>query len=473
MAARDGISHREDNSSIQKHARDTKHIPTSFRDAKYLRIYWHDYTSVPKCRVIPMARVLESLEEGEEPYTISVTKASLGILPNDHPIPGVTGTGIYVLEPDWASAKKGPAPGHVSCQAFFHEDEIVVEDGGSAPASESPLCPRGILRRALRHAEASAGGGLTFLVGFEIEFTVLEPTGDPKDKFRMLSTTTGHSWTTAGALATWGAPGSFLTAADELLDALRDAGVAVQQFHAESTPGQYEIVLGPQPPLEACDTLLHTRQVLESTAARHGFRATLHPRPFAPFLGSGAHAHMSISSAGGDAPAVYERFYGGVLAHFPAVFALTDAHPTSYERMQDGLWAGGRWVTWGTHNKETPLRKCKDSHWEVKVLDGMANPYLALAALVFAGTEGAAFTWGDCEVDPATLGDAERTRLGIETKFPASVEEACECLRKDETMVRLLGKEFVERYVAVKKAEVKLYDSIPEDQRTQWVMERY
>ncbi|KAI0459917.1 hypothetical protein F5B21DRAFT_202685 [Xylaria acuta] len=428
-----------------------------FSGAKYLRIYWHDYTSLPKCRVIPMYRV----HTAEEPFTISITKASLGVLPNDTMIPGVTATGVYVLRPDWSSMKMGPADGHQSCQAFFQE-----EDG-----SGSLLCPRGILKRAVRHARAA---GLTFLVGFEVEFTVLERTGDPGDKYRMLSNDGHHSWSTAGALASWGAEGSFNTVADEILVALRAAGVLVEQFHAEAAPGQYELVLAPQTPLQACDTLLHTRQVVESAAARHGFRVTLHPRPFPASLGNGSHAHISITSENGNDPKVYERFYGGVLEHFPAIFAITNSHSASYERMADGLWAGGRWVTWGTHNKETPLRKCKDSHWEVKVMDGLANPYLAVAALLYAGTEGAAtFTWGDCTIDPAKLSSGERKALGIEKQFPKNLEEALEALEKDDTMVKLLGREFVERYVAVKKGEMKLLNSIPEKMRRQWVIERY
>ncbi|KAI0197034.1 hypothetical protein EV127DRAFT_55 [Xylaria flabelliformis] len=440
---------QEGNTSVRRHAGDKG-------SAKYLRMYWYDYTSLPRCRVIPMHRV----DAAEKPFTISITKASMGILPNDTLVPGVTGTGVYVLHPDWSSAKKGPVDGHLSCQAFFHE-----EDG-----SEAVLCPRGILRRAVHHAKAAAG--LTFLVGFEVEFTVLERTGDPADKYRKLSND-GHSWSTAGSLASWGAEGSFGTVADEILDALREARVDVEQFHAEGAPGQYELVLAPQTPLQACDGLLHARQVIESAAARRGFRVTLHPRPFSDSLGSGSHAHISIASENGDDPEVYERFYGGILEHFPAIFAFTNGHSASYERMVDGLWAGGRWVTWGSHNKETPLRKCKDSHWEVKVMDGMANPYLAIAALLHAGAEGAAFTWGDCPIDPARLSSEERETLGIKNRFPKDLEEALEALEKDNTMVRLLGGEFVKRYVTVKKGEMALLSSIPEKMRRQWIMERY
>ncbi|GAP83979.1 putative glutamine synthetase [Rosellinia necatrix] len=440
-------------------------IDAKLRDlgVKYLRVYWHDYTSSAKCRVIPIDHIRDALRESK-PYSISVPRVSLGILPIDHPVPGVIGTGVYALQLDWASLKSGPAPGHLSCYANFLE----------ADGSVAPLCPRGILTRAVDQAAAA---GLTFLVGFEVEFVVLERTGHLNDKnlnnkYRTIAHD-GHAWSMARALASWGAEGSFTTVVDEIITALKEAGINVEQFHAESAPGQYEIVLPPRPPLDACDTLLHTRQVIESAAARHGFRVTLHPRPFADKIGSGSHAHVSIASGSGDDPRVYERFYGGILEHFRAIFAITNSHPVSYERMVDGLWAGGRWVTWGTQNKETPLRKCKDSHWEVKVMDGLANPYLSMAALLFAGTAGAELRWGDCLIDPAKLTSQERSTLGIDKMFPGSLDEALEALQSDEVMVKLLGQDFVDRYVTVKKAETGLYESIPEESRRQWVIERY
>ena len=53
--------------------------------------------------------------------------------------------------------------------------------------------------------------------------------------------------------------------------------------------------------------------------------------------------------------------------------------------MGDSLWAGGVWVCWGRENKETPLRQVDDAHWEYRAMDGTANMYLALAALLRAG----------------------------------------------------------------------------------------
>ncbi|KAI1370196.1 glutamine synthetase/guanido kinase [Hypoxylon crocopeplum] len=432
-------------------------------NAKYLRIYWHDYTSSAKCRLLPMKEVYKTLSSGK-PVTLSLTKATLGLLQVDMMIPQVTAAGMYTVQLDWSSLKSGPIDGHVSCFGDFTELD------GSA----SNLCPRSVLRKTVDKAAAQ---GLTFLFGFEVEFLVLERNPDETslDKYRTLRSD-GHAWSMARALADWGREGTFTTAIDEILDGLDAAGIGFEQFHPESAPGQYELVLSPLPPLEACDILLQARQILESVAARHGFRVTLHPKPFPNACGSASHAHMSISSPGGDDPALYEAFYAGILGHLRAIIAFTYSNLTSYERMVDSFWAGGRWITWGTQNKEAPLRKVDGSHWELKVLDGLANPYFAVAALLSAGLDGiqrkAPLTWKDCLGDPAKMSAGKRTQLGISKMFPADLREALKALKDDRTLG--LHPEFVQRYIDSKEAELNLLlDPMTPEERRRWVLERY
>lgn len=136
-----------------------------------------------------------------------------------------------------------------------------------------------------------------------------------------------------------------------------------------------------------------------------------------------------------------------------------------------------RWVTWGTQNRETPLRKIEGSHWEFKCLDGLANPYLALASILFAGASG--FTakeklvWQDCEVDPASLTENDRKELNVSEMLPGSVEEALEALEKDEELTDLLGTELVEKYSSVKQFELKFLESMEDEERRKFLVARY
>ncbi|KAI1137644.1 glutamine synthetase/guanido kinase [Hypoxylon sp. FL0543] len=437
----------------------------SIHGAKWLRIYWVDYASSSKCRLVPTIEIYRALQDGKQ-VTLSITKASLGILQTDAMIPGVTATGVYDLHPVWSSLRSGPAPGHVSCYGEFRQ----------VNGLDCVLCPRTLLRRTVEKASAR---GLSFLVGFEIEFVAMQKNADGPEKYRPIPHD-GHSWSTSRVLADWGREGSLTTVLDEIVDQLNMAGIAIQQLHAESAPGQYEIVLPPFEPLKACDTLLHARQMIESTAARHGFRITLHPKPWAHACGSASHAHISVSEGGGNAATpsrVYESFYAGVLKHLRAISAFTYPSPASYERAVDGYWAGGRWVAWGSQNRETPLRKIDGSHWEFKALDGMANPYLAVAAILAAGTKGvideAPLTFRDCEADPANLTESQRKELGITEMLPQSLEEALEVLKADEDLVEMLHPDAVERYINTKAAETAFLAPMSSEERRAWILERY
>lgn len=451
---------------------------------KWVRLVWVDYTASTRCRVIPVKQVLKALKSSGG-ITWTNTMAAFGLLQIDMPISQITSTGMYKLDVDWTSLRAGPAPGHMSCFSEFREPD----------GSESPLCPRTLLRNVVEKARDSHG--LTFLLGFEIEFVVMERNdqqqqtpGDAttKEKFRTLQADDGHAWAIARALADTGRPGSFNSVIDgELAEALDAAGIEIEQYHAESAPGQYEIVLSALPPLEACDTLVHARQIIESVAARHGFRVTLHPKPFAKACGTASHVHMSVTSDtfGEDNPEVYEPFYAGILRHFPALIAFTYSNPVSYERMVDSYWAGGRWIMWGRQNKESPLRQCggepgtgPTSHWEMKCLDGLANPYFAAAAILSAGTLGVAImeplVWKDCSSDPANLSPEQRKELGITQMFPANLEEALAALQADTALIEQMGSPaFVQRYVDVKNAEIGILSQLGESERRQWIMERY
>ncbi|KKY30392.1 putative glutamine synthetase-like protein [Diaporthe ampelina] len=422
----------------------------------FIRVGWTDMTAMTRMRMIPFRKLITSLEEGK-PVDIGITKACLGLLQHDWMSPGTNASGEYRLHPDFSSLKAGPIPGHFSMYGDFRE-----KDGSTVP-----LCPRTQLTRAQEHG---ARQGLAFLVGFEIEFLLLHRS--ESGKFEPLASD-GHSWSVSRFWSDQKIPKLLA----EIVRALESMDILVEQVHAESAPGQFELVLPPLAPVQAVDTLLHAREVISAMATAAGFKFTLYPKPFPDACGTAAHAHISISSAGGDKKETYEPFYAGVLKHLRAIAAFAYSNPASYERLADGVWAGGRWVTWGTQNREAPLRKIEGSHWEFKCLDGLANPYLALASVLFAGTSG--FTakeklvWQDCEVDPAILTENDRKELNVSEMLPASVEEALEALEKDEGLVGLIGSELVEKYSAVKQFELKFLESMQDEERRQFLIARY
>jgi glutamine synthetase len=250
--------------------------------------------------------------------------------------------------------------------------------------------------------------------------------------------------------------------------------IEVQQFHSESGLGQYEFVLAPQPPLAAIDSLLQARQVIAQIAALHDLRATLHAQPF-PGVGTAAHAHISLDTPAND----MQFFVGGVLRHLPALCAFTMPQAESYERVKDDQWTGGSWIAWGTQNRETPLRRVNPGRWEVRCLDGFANMYFALSAIITAGSLGlkrneeVASLQKDVQCNPALLDEDERVAYGVTERLPKSLSEAVNALEADGELKEALADGLVRDYLLMKRSEQEMLGRMGEAERRVWLMERY
>ena len=63
--------------------------------------------------------------------------------------------------------------------------------------------------------------------------------------------------------------------------------------------------------------------------------------------------------------------------------------------------------------------------------------------------------------------------LGISLRLPTTIEESLGVLGGDNALREALGREVVEHYVAMKKAEQAMLNEMSEDKRRVWLMERY
>lgn len=409
---------------------------------------WVDYTATIRVRMFPI-REFQKIVKGQR--RIGITLAVLHMLQDDTLAPGGIATGQFYMRPDLSSLCKNAALRSNSATVMtFWEDEKGEQLEG---------CPRTTLQRIV-----TALNPIQVTLGFEIEIVILRRHLDGK----WIPLTTNHSWSNMTSDIRQNA----LEFLEEIVTTLASIDIYIEQFHAESAPGQYEFVLPPASPLEAIDTLLKARQTIQNIAEMHGYRATLYPRPYPFAAGTASHAHFSIS------PTIEEEsFLAGILTHFPAITAFSLAQEVSYERVASGVWAGSEWVTWGTQNREAPIRKISAGHWELKQIDGLANMYLAMAALLAAGYLGIAhsltLTHDDCPVDASTLSAVERQRLGIKEQIPKTLGASLAALEENDDMCAILGSGFVRKYIAVKRAEAEKLASMEDDERRTWLIERY
>lgn len=409
---------------------------------------WVDYTATIRVRMFPI-REFQKIVKGQR--RIGITLAVLYMLQDDTLAPRGIATGQFYMRPDLSSLRKNAAlkSNSATVMTFWEDDKGEQLEG----------CPRTTLQRVV-----TALNPIQVSLGFEIEVVILRRHLDG----RWIPLTTNHSWSNVTSDIRQNA----LEFLEEIVTTLASIEIHIEQFHAESAPGQFEFVLPPAPPLEAIDTLLKARQTIQNVAELHGYRATLYPRPYPFAAGTASHAHFSISPTTEE-----ESFLAGILAHFSAITAFSLAQEVSYERVASGVWAGSEWVTWGTQNREAPIRKISSGHWELKQIDGLANMYLAMAALLAAGYLGIAhsltLTHEDCPVDASTLSAAERQRLGITEQIPKTLEASLVALEENDDMCAILGSGFVKKYIAVKRAEAEKLASMEDNERRTWLIERY
>ncbi|GBC08721.1 hypothetical protein RclHR1_08340007 [Rhizophagus clarus] len=364
----------------------------------------------------------------------------------------------------------------------------VEYDSTSSKPSYFSLCSRICLKNIIELARKEFG--INFLVGIESEFILLK--GHNNHETYQPDAVDNTVYCDSAAFQN----PSTVSTIEEILEALQNQNIEVEQFHPESSPGQFEIITGPDNPLAAVDKVVITRQTIYDIAAKNCLKATFIPKPFNNHAGTASHVHISIHEIDQNKNiddnhhsklSRKERsFIAGVLQHLKAVAALTMPTSNSYERTVDHCWSG-KWICWGVENRETPIRVCyrsdkgikggMDVNFEFKCVDATANPYIALAALLSAGIDGIKkgleLNMLDCQDDPASLSPENRAKLGITERLPDTLEESLSELKKDEDLIKSIGEDIIQCFITVKESELDYFKSLSKDKIYEILFEKY
>mmetsp|Transcript_2579 Transcript_2579/g.2990 ORF Transcript_2579/g.2990 Transcript_2579/m.2990 type:complete len:675 (-) Transcript_2579:1353-3377(-) len=296
----------------------------------------------------------------------------------------------------------------------------------------SDFCPRGFLKRMIT---AASDLNLGVAMGVEIEFQLMNGGSYLDDT----------TWASISALDNLD---SFL---NELDSTLEKQGVEVLQIHAESAPGQFEVVLGHSKDLmKIADNILTTRQTIRALATKNNFQVEFTPKPSTHAAGNGQHVHVSCEKK-------QNSFMAGVLAHLPSLCAVVAASCSSYDRLKPGCWAGS-FLVWAEENKEAPIRLCENGmHFECKTVDNTCNPYLAIGCLIAAGVSGVKQNQilpPKADVIEASYEAAPNLKV-----LPQSLSMALDELKKDTVLEQALGRGLFHSFLAVKRRRVLDFES--------------
>ena len=317
--------------------------------------------------------------------------------------------------------------------------------------------PRAVLKRVV---DRLAADGLRPVVAIELEFYLIDRRRDADGRPQPpRAPDTGRRQSTTQVYGV-----DELYEFDDLLNAMdesaREQRIPVDAAVSEYAPGQYEINLHhSDDPMRAADEAVLFKRVVKGVAHRHGMEATFMAKPYPDLSGNGLHVHMSLLDAKGtnvfasENPAgtpVLRHAIGGLAATMPDGMALFAPSANAFRRFQPGSYAPHA-PTWAVNNRSCALRvpagPASDRRVEHRVGGADCNIYLVLAAVLAGAHHGLRHK---LDPGPPVTGNAYKT---IPAMLTSSWYDALARLEASKVFADYLGEDFLEVYLALKRAE--------------------
>jgi len=261
----------------------------------------------------------------------------------------------------------------------------------------------------------------------------------------------------------------------EICDAMIKLGWNPYQNDHEDGNGQFEMNWDYDDCLVTADRHVFFKYMTKTIAEAHGLRATFMPKPFTGLTGNGCHAHVSLWDKAGRKNLFFDKrgelglsklayqFLGGLMHNAEAFTALFNPTVNSYKRLNAPVTASG--ATWApnavsyTGNNRSHMIRIPDAgRFELRLMDGAANPYLMQAGIVAAGLDGMAN-----KRDPGKRLDInmyeEGHRLKRIKRLPLNMLDAVRLFDKSSVARSYLGEELVSAFVKLKLQEWDSYAS--------------
>ena len=265
---------------------------------------------------------------------------------------------------------------------------------------------------------------------------------------------------------------------------MEEAGIPIKYHHPEvAASGQFEI----EPKLgqmsKMADASMMIKYIIRNTALKHGYSATLMPKPVYGEAGNGMHVHMLLLKDGepvfsddnGYSHLSKEAhwFMGGLLKHIASLCALTNPSTNSFKRLVPGFEAPVT-VGYATSNRSAVIRipayaKTPNMRrFELRNPDATCNPYFCYAAILMAGLDGIKNQidphengWGPYDMNLYNLSEEEKKKL---KGLPTSLEQALDALEADHDYLTAGGvfpEILLQNFIKAKRAECAELGKIP------------
>jgi len=259
----------------------------------------------------------------------------------------------------------------------------------------------------------------------------------------------------------------------EICDCMIEMGWGPYQNDHEDANGQFEMNWDYSDCLKTADRHTFFKFMVKTIAEKHGLRATFMPKPFGNLTGNGCHAHVSVWQGNknkfldkkdklGLSKMAY-NFLGGVIKNASSLSAFFNPTINSYRRINaPPTKSGASWspssISYTGNNRTHMIRIPDPGRFELRLMDGSANPYLLQASVLAAGLYGL-----KNKVDPGKPLDCnmyeDHAKYPDLPKLPDELEQSLNLLKNNKDMNDAFGKDVVESYIKLRSSEMNEFKS--------------
>ena len=255
----------------------------------------------------------------------------------------------------------------------------------------------------------------------------------------------------------------------EICDCMLEMGWKPYQNDHEDANGQFEMNWDYSDSLITADRHVFFKFMVKSLAEKHGLRATFMPKPFSNLTGNGCHAHVSVWNGKinkfldnknqlGLSKLAY-NFLGGIMNNTQALSAFFNPTINSYRRINAPPTKSG--ATWSpssisyTGNNRTHMIRIPDKgRFELRLMDGSANPYLLQAGIIAAGLEGINKKLNPGKPLHCNMYEDYKKYPKLK-KLPSDINQAINMLQNSKVLLKAFGTDVIKSYIKLKNSEIK------------------
>ncbi len=261
----------------------------------------------------------------------------------------------------------------------------------------------------------------------------------------------------------------------EICDSMIELGWNPYQNDHEDANGQFEMNWDFDDAMITADRHVFFKYMTKALAESQGLRATFMPKPFSHLTGNGCHAHISLWDKAGKKnlflnksdelglSKVAYHFLGGIMHNAQSLCAIFNPTVNSYKRISaPRTTSGATWspssITYSGNNRTHMIRVPDQGRFELRLMDGAANPYLLQAGVIAAGMDGI-----QNKRDPGKPLHIDMYEEGHKVKgakqLPENLLDALRLLEKNKIIREGLGDELIDSFVKLKMLDWQNYTS--------------